>query len=349
MAPLRILLATEIWFGASGAGLAHGFRSLGHDVIEITPDDYLIKPNSKISSVLMRATINVSAKIFKNAIINAIKKHNPDVLFTAKGNFIDHEVIDFANSRGICTINYYPDNNFTHNKITKEILQKYSIFITTKSYHEDNIFPGSSKKIHFVSHGYSTLVHRYREQSRSDENFSHDIGYIGSPNEYKLRWMLSVAEHFPDKRILLGGNRWEKLVKGTILERAHSPGPLVGDLLARAIERCRINIAVHFGPVGREGWADQVSTRTFEIPACGGFMLHIDNEEVRGLYEPGKEIDVFSTPEELNQKIAYYLDHPEERMRIADAGHKRAVPAYSYDARAAEIVEIIRNYMAERA
>jgi spore maturation protein CgeB len=78
-------------------------------------------------------------------------------------------------------------------------------------------------------------------------------------------------------------------------------------------------------------------------------MLHIDNEEVRGLYEPGKEIDVFSTPEELNQKIAYYLDHPEERMRIADAGHKRAVPAYSYDARAAEIVEIIRNYMAERA
>ena len=32
-------------------------------------------------------------------------------------------------------------------------------------------------------------------------------------------------------------------------------------------------------------WKDLVSTRTFEIPACKGFMLHVDNSEVREFFE----------------------------------------------------------------
>lgn len=349
MKPLTILLATEIWFGSTGAGLAHGFRSLGHDVIEITPNDYFIKPNSKISSLLTIATTNISTKLYGNAIINAIKKYKPDILFTGKGTFIGKHVLDFAKSQGVRTVNFYPDNNFDHKKLNNNHLNQYDIFITTKSYHEGNILPGYNKKIYFVPHGYSTLTHRPRQKHVSDDSFLYDVGYIGNPNDYKFRWMLSIAEKFPHRSILLSGTNWERYTSGTALERAHCPGALIGDLYARAIESCRINISVHYGPVGPEGWADQVSTRSFEIPACGGFMLHIDNEEVRSLYEPGKEIDVFSTPEELNEKIAFYLDHPEERMRIADAGYKRAVPAYSYDARAAEIVEIIRRDMAEQA
>src|SRR5207237_639841 len=83
---------------------------------------------------------------------------------------------------------------------------------------------------------------------------------------------------------------------------------------------------------------DETTTRTYEIPACGGFMLHERNEEVLELYEEGKEIACFDSAEELREKILYYLRHQQERERIALAGYKRCVPAYSYDNRMSEIV-----------
>ena len=42
-------------------------------------------------------------------------------------------------------------------------------------------------------------------------------------------------------------------------------------------------------PGSSEG--DRTTTRTFEIPASGGFMLHERNEEVLSLYREGSEIN----------------------------------------------------------
>jgi spore maturation protein CgeB len=70
-------------------------------------------------------------------------------------------------------------------------------------------------------------------------------------------------------------------------------------------------------------------------------MLHVDNDEVRALYEPGREIDVFAGEEQMIDRIGYYLAHETERAAIAEAGHVRCVPAYSLEARAAEIAAVL--------
>src|SRR5262249_17411330 len=107
------------------------------------------------------------------------------------------------------------------------------------------------------------------------------------------------------------------------------------------LQTARINLAFHFGPSGSNGWQDLVSTRTFEIPACKGFMLHIDNKEVRDLFEPGKEIDVFETATELCEKITHYLGNNKLCREMVERSYVRAVPAYSYDARAKRMIELI--------
>jgi spore maturation protein CgeB len=83
---------------------------------------------------------------------------------------------------------------------------------------------------------------------------------------------------------------------------------------------------------------DETTTRTYEIPACGGFMLHERSPELQGLFEEDKEVACFASGRELAEKIEYYLAHPEERKAIAAAGHARCVPAYSYDHRVAQIL-----------
>jgi spore maturation protein CgeB len=117
--------------------------------------------------------------------------------------------------------------------------------------------------------------------------------------------------------------------------------PLTGDYFARAIEETRINLAIHHGEVGRHQWQDLTSTRTFEIPAAGGFMLHVDNDEIRSLYEAGREIDVFADVDTMIERIGYYLEHDNERAMIALAGRDRCVPAYSLEQRAREIGELL--------
>jgi spore maturation protein CgeB len=73
-------------------------------------------------------------------------------------------------------------------------------------------------------------------------------------------------------------------------------------------------------------------------------MLHERTPELAELYEEGKEVDCFGSVEELAEKVDYYLAHPGERERIAVAGHRRCVPAYSYDQRMLQILEFYHNH-----
>ena len=88
----------------------------------------------------------------------------------------------------------------------------------------------------------------------------------------------------------------------------------------------RINLAFL-----RKANRDQHTTRTFEIPACGGFELSERTDEVLSFFEEGKEIECFDSVEELKDKAAYYLEHETQRQRIAAAGLARVQRSpYSY-------------------
>ena len=68
---------------------------------------------------------------------------------------------------------------------------------------------------------------------------------------------------------------------------------------------------------------DLQTTRTMEIPACGGFMLAERTEEHLNLFKEDKEAVFFSDDTELKSKIEYYLMNENERKTIALNGLKR--------------------------
>jgi spore maturation protein CgeB len=92
----------------------------------------------------------------------------------------------------------------------------------------------------------------------------------------------------------------------------------------------------------REVCPDQHTTRTFEIPAMGGFMLADRTEEHMQFFREGEEAEFFSSDEEYLEKLSFYLSNHGLRRRIAEAGRARCLSSgYSYDERIAAVLRSI--------
>ncbi|MCK9328561.1 MAG: glycosyltransferase [Candidatus Cloacimonetes bacterium] len=88
-------------------------------------------------------------------------------------------------------------------------------------------------------------------------------------------------------------------------------------------------------------YGDFVNPRTFEIAACGGFQLVDDRESIRELFEPDKDIVVFSSLEEAIDKIKYYLTNESLRKKIANAGREKVLKFHTYDYRLKNMLSVI--------
>jgi spore maturation protein CgeB len=68
---------------------------------------------------------------------------------------------------------------------------------------------------------------------------------------------------------------------------------------------------------------DRHAMRTFEIAACGGFILADRTEEHLEFLEEDREAVFFGGADELLDKVRFYLPREEARRTIAEAGHRR--------------------------
>lgn len=86
-----------------------------------------------------------------------------------------------------------------------------------------------------------------------------------------------------------------------------------------------------------------LNVRHFEITAYGGFMLTYWTPELESCFVVGQECDAFRNEAELLEKIAYYLDHPDDRRQIAAAGQRRTLSEHLYSHRIMRLVELLRE------
>lgn len=108
--------------------------------------------------------------------------------------------------------------------------------------------------------------------------------------------------------------------------------------------RSAINLALFSGNA-----ESGINMRCFEIAAAGGFLLAVDQPELRECFTVGEECDVFSDEEDLLEKVSHYLAHPEERIRIALAGQRRALSEHLYSHRLRTIMRLVEQGMEGRA
>lgn len=83
--------------------------------------------------------------------------------------------------------------------------------------------------------------------------------------------------------------------------------------------------------------------RIFDVLGAGGFLLTNFQPELPQYFENGKDLVWFTNQSELVEKAGYYLDHEEERKRIARNGQEKARRFHTYLQRIGGMLDLIEK------
>jgi hypothetical protein len=162
----------------------------------------------------------------------------------------------------------------------------------------------------------------------------------------------SLTQHHADRVQLLeylcarldvevwGGQDVDSLPENSAI-RHRNKGSVWGLAMYQVLHQSKMTLNHHIGVA--EGYANNM--RLYEATGVGTLLITDWKVNLHEMFEPGKEVVAYRTPEECAELIKYYLEHEDERAAIAAAGQRRTLSEHGYPRRMQELVDIVRKYL----
>lgn len=319
------------------------FISLGHDVQTLNLDNYfnLSKLNRALNWILdIPRYFGIEKANLK--LIEKANDFKPDLIFLKKPNLIKPSTVSKLKSENILLFSWTSDSIFYKKNVSKNFLKSLSLYDCNFFQNKLNIpFSeryNSKKSKHLYSSFNENIHYPIKVEENEVKKWGADIVFIGtySPNEKRGKWLEKLCGD--GYNIKVYGNRWHRCLKCSCLRKNKNIAyeAFYGKDFSRIISSSKIIINFL-----REHNKDSHNSRTFEIPACKGFMLHEKvRKEATSIFEDGEEAVFFDSYKDLKNKIDYFLENNKERKKIANNGYKRSqVYDCSFKARAEKIIK----------
>lgn len=337
----RAIVICDQWLGSDGYAGMKALRRAGWNVLvepewEFVPVRWRSQPMRVVGRVLRGAAV----REFNSDLVRLVRRFGPALLLVFKGRFVHPRAIRQVRAMGVTTYCFYPDVSFrAHGPLIPRALPEYDWIFTTKSFGladmRDQLGVTRASLIQFA---YDPDLHRPIELAAADRSrFECDVSYIGTWSLKKERLLAELIRRRPAIGLKIWGEQWWRATTAQI--RDHVVGhEVIGDDYVRAVCGSAINLSIM--SEAREGasMGDQVASRTFSVPACGGFAIHERTDEVRRLFREDEEIVCYSGIDELVERVDQFLSSPERRRQIAERARQVVVRAHSWDVRIREIL-----------
>ena len=251
-------------------------------------------------------------------ICRLVSQNNYDIVWIDKGQTIFPETLHYIKkvSPHSIVVSFSPDNMALRHNQTQQYLNcipLYDYIVTNKSYIIVDLKKLGAKHVLFVNNSYEDSFHYPRELSALDiQELGGDVGFIGAWEKERCESICYLADHGIKVRVF-GWADYKNYSPNLGIEERQ----LLGDDYCKSLQAFKISLCFL-----RKMNFDRQTTRSVEIPACGGFMLAERTEEHLSMFKEGKEAAFFSSNIELLEKCRYFLNHEEERNLIAKNGFK---------------------------
>lgn len=292
-------------------------------------------------------------------LIETIHEKQPDLLFCFLfTEEIKKETIAYiTNKTKTKTFNWFADDHWRFPIYSRYWAPLFTLVATTDSqavpkYHRLGI-------TNVIKTQWAANTFLYKPQDPAKNKNVYQITFVGKNYGHRGKYIqLLQANHLPAQGF---GKDWSS---GTVdfqtmleifsfskinLNFTESPyttwkdwGKLLAKLfLKKELGKFKFNVHNFFPNLesARGAQRRQIKGRTFEVPACGGFLLTADADNLRDYYEDGKEVVIFNDKNDMIEKCKFYLEHEAERKQIARAGYERTIKEHTYEHRFREIFQ----------
>jgi hypothetical protein len=163
------------------------------------------------------------------------------------------------------------------------------------------------------------------------------VGNLFQAHGARVRWLEYLCQRL-DVRIW--GIGIDGLPSDSPIRQCHM-GTAWGIEMYQILRRSKITLNHHIDMAG--DYANNL--RLYEATGVGTLLITDWKVNLHEMFEPGKEVVAYRTPQECAELIQYYLEHDEERKGIARAGQQRTLREHGYYQRMQELVEIVGKYL----
>jgi spore maturation protein CgeB len=279
-----------------------------------------------------------AAKVMNKKLLEAVESFNPELIFIHKGQWIFPETLRKIKTNGQALLFIFnPDNPFNPNRgASSEFIRNsipiYDIYFIWSKALIPRLEQAGARQVDYLPFAADPKFHHLVTLTKEDrQKYSSDVVFIGNFDKERERW-LSELEGYD--LAIWGGDYWVKRCKNKFLRFCWKGKTAIGEEMSKIAQSSKINLNIL-----RLQNKGSHNMRSFEIPACGGFMLHERSDEASGFFKEGEDAAYFDSVKTLRDKIEFYLDYDKERIEIARSGNEKCKNnGYSYCDRVKQVL-----------
>ena len=301
---------------------ANAFRRLGHEVRFIDPQNLF-----PLKNLVGRLTYLTGGVFFEHfltrRIISLIRHQNFDILFIDSGELMGPYFLTKLRKFSKLILNYTTEDPFG-----KRDKNKWYLYVKAVPYYDLLAVMRETNIAEAYAHGARKVLRVFMSADELEgprvitpedrARFNHEVLFIGTWMPERGPFLAQLLEGgIP---LSLYGDGWQKAPEWPTLQSVWQGPAIYGDDYIKAIQMAKISLGLL-----SKGNRDWHTTRTFEIPYCGGLLCTERTSEHLQFYRDGVEAVYWSDASECLEKCRELLKNDKMREEIAKKGRLRCL------------------------
>ena len=314
-----------LFLGANGWNAlkrANALRRLGHDVMLIDPYSLLPYRNF-VGRLIYYGGASLIEGYVKRRLTTIINECKFDVTFVDNGDLVGSNTLKVLRKVSDIIINYNNDDPFgTRDKkrwrLYLEAVPHYDLLAVVRRVNVAEAYSRGAKKVLQVFMAVDELDGPREITPQDRARLSHEVQFIGAWMPERgpfLRRMIQAGVP-----LTIYGDSWQKAPEWPQLKTVWQGPAIYGDDYHKAIQLAKVSLGLL-----SKGNRDLHTTRTFEIPYCGGLFCAERTSEHLQLYQEDVEAVYWGDVEECIEKCEKLLNDDKMRAEIAEKGRIRCL------------------------
>ena len=328
-ARMRVLYAAPLvdW-GTCLARLEAARRILGPAQVPAVDSDALYSGLGRLRRAIeWRIFFTARSRALNAELLRVAEAERPDVVWIDKGTWVFPSTLRRLAAAGMFLAHYNTDalrpcarTARWQYMLLRRTITHYDLVFTTNLPDQVALSKAMPGRVELTHIGFDHL--RFNEDPIPEEQrrrWASDVLFAGHWEPRTERGIRALRTGGIAVRV--HGHGWENAASMDLPGSIH-PGFIGTDDYVLALKSAKIGL----GFVS-EWNGNQTAGRSFEIPACGTFLLAFRTQQHVQLYSEGQEAEFFANEDELVLKARRYLQDVTLRGSIAAAGRRKAITA----------------------